>query len=276
MSLIPKLEIESVNNSATEIFIKDITGNYSTSNIGGYGGPNIQRSAVDSIIFTISHYDQHKYDKVRYVRVPVPSRPEYLTVPSIDQITSGTIIGLNSLTLGRSSVGKSLIPFKDGIYDINMHVITKSAPSSYKGYKGGYFIESNSAVMMDIFNKYDSIIINNNIYNIDKTTISNNNILYIEQPLKEDFELGILEVAYRGNVKAYSDVLSDKCIITSIGVLSVDKCSRCDSKKKEEDLFKYIMYKIAAELEFECGNYSKANDLLVGAYQGCSCNKCNC
>lgn len=270
MSLIPKIEIVEVDSASSNIVVRDITGEYSIDNTGGYGGSNILVSNISDIIFTISSYDSNKVDSLRFVRTSDVNHPEYLTLPTINDITNGTPVNINSVNLNITKPNQGLKAFPDGVYDINMYVANNSL-FNIVGNKGDSFVTSSTGGMDAVFNLYDGILIDNNIYTINRNIPSNANILYLEKPLKENATT--FKGVYQGNVKMYSDNLGKKCIVNAVGNLSLEDCG---CKKEEDLLFKYMMFTIAAQLEFDCGNYEKANDLLVGVYRGCGCLKCNC
>src|SRR5690606_42012657 len=64
-----KLDIIDVDSTGRIISVRNTTGNYNeTSNPGGFGLPNPTKSQVQSIIFTLSHYNESTINQVRLDR----------------------------------------------------------------------------------------------------------------------------------------------------------------------------------------------------------------
>lgn len=277
MALKTKLSIDSVDSTGRIFNIHDSTGIYDLStNDTGYGFPNPEVSDIDSIVFTISRYKEDKLHSVKYVRSLDPLNPEFLTIPSIEDIANGTEVNINSITLGITTPEEGLKTFADGVYDITMYTILGPGYSiTVSGDKGNKEIIGNGLDI--IFNNYFYINFNNIIYTIDKSRGTNaGENLYLIEDLKDDIVNEQINPVLFSNKKALNDAGSNCCISNGSGKLVLDSCcSPCESKF-EKAFFKLILYKMVAKINFNLCNYDKANDLLDGASKGCKSLKCNC
>lgn len=271
MALKTKLDFIGVDKTGRVITVKDSTGNYSSpDNEGGYGNPNPEITNITNILFTISEIESAKLNKLRFVRIADPAHPEYLVSPSIDDIASGVAdVEFTSIVLGLTEPQEGLKAFNDGIYDINMYTLFEQIAGTAS--QGDKIITGNG--FTSVYNSVDFIEVNNNIYTIDKTIPVNDNILTLVEELEED--INEFFPAYRANIKALNQAASDCCGTQEAGKLAENDTCGC-SEKKFDKLFKLWMYKIAAQIDYNCGNYIQANDLLKGAQRVCKSLNCKC
>lgn len=265
-----KLEFIGVDSTGRVITVKDITGLYnSVTNPTGYGSPNLEISDIDSILFTISEYDSDTLYKLRFIRVSDPNHPEYLITPSIDDIASGVSnVEFTSIVLNINEALDGLRAFDDAVYDINMY--TLFGQTNGTGVLGQKIITGTN--LDTIYNTVDFIVVDNNIYTIDKSVESDPNSLTLVESLKEN--VTSFYQAYFSNVKGINGAASDCCGNQEAGKLAEKDCN-C-SQDKFDSLFKLWMYKIAATIDFNCGNYKRANDLLKASQKVCKSFKCKC
>src|SRR5690606_6786890 len=145
---------------------------------------------------------------------------------------------------------EGLANFLDGVLDINMYTVMQTR-SGIVGNEGDMFITGTN---LDIISDtYNSIIIEDNIYQINHTIPYNaGTALYLTESLKEDTTS--FRPAYRANTKVYNSSGSDCCITEGVGVLSLSECCDDSKDKKVDTLFRVSMYKIAAQIEFNSEN----------------------
>lgn len=260
-----KLEFVDIDKTGGIITIKDSTGIYSITNPEGYGFPNASVGDMNKIIFTISQYNSDEIYKQTYVRVADPLYPEYLTTPTINQITAGTPIEFSSISLNQSSI---FIPFEDGVFDFNMYNVMTTAKTGVVAAQGNPFITGSG---LDTYLVYDSILVNEKLYDIDKTKNSNGGtILFLVQELEDSSTL--FYPAYRANMKALTDKATTTCLYNKVGKLALD-CG-CNSSTKEI-LADIELFRWAAQYAFDNQDYIKATELIVSAQRACESN-CNC
>jgi len=271
MALITQLDFVGVDKTGRVISVKDSTGLYSTpDNEGGYGTPNLEILDINTILFTISEIDSSNIYKLRFVKTPDTSHPEYLLIPSISDIANGiSNVEFTSIVLGITDPADGLKAFEDGIYDINMYTATDLIFAM--GTQGDKFITGSG--FTSVYNTVDYILVDNDIYTIDKTVPVDDNILTLKEELNQ--EVTEFYIVYRANTKALNQAASDCCGTQEAGkVAESDGCGCMD--KKLDNLFKLWMYKIAAQIDFNCGNYIQANELLKGAQKVCKSLNCKC
>lgn len=273
MALETKVQWLNVDSTGRVITVKDNTGAYnSTTNPTGYGTPNPEVSDINSILFTISEYDSSKINKVKFVRTVDANHPEYLINPSVDDIANGIVnVELTSIILGISTAEEGLKDFNDGIYDINMYTLMDEV-ASIDGDKGTKIITGTNLNL--VYDEVDYIIANDIVYKIDKSIPIESTSLTLITNLEDD--ITAFNPAYHSNVKALNDAASDCCGTKEAGRLAEEDCGCGCNDSKFDSLFKMWMYKIAAQIDFNCGNYSKANDLLKGAQRVCKSLNCGC
>lgn len=281
MSLITKVEHIDTDKTGRVITVKNTTGVYNVdTNPGGFGGINPPKSAVSYIVFGISDYDQSNYNYVRYVRTQDPNNPQYLVTPNLDAILDGTPVELNSITLGITDPYGGLLAFNDGVLDLNMYT-AMNLFGGVVGNQGDIYISVpppnlSTINLDDIYYNYHFIMVGEDVYEIDHRIPTNNGtVLYLTEPLKVNIDS--FYPVHVANTKIYNSRNSDCCIAAQAGKLSLtENCCRDCKDKTADNLFRVIMYKISAQLNFSSGDYEKSNDLLKAALRGCETLNCKC
>lgn len=280
MALIQKLKSLGSDTTGRILTVYDNTGLYdSNSNSNGYNsGINPDWNDFEFILFTIREYDSKKTNYVRYVKVADHSHPEYLTSPSIKEITEGAHIDITSISLNLNSPEEGLKTFKDGIYDINMYTAINDINNVNIEVEVGlnYLIDiDNTNQFQRIFDTYNNIIINNDIYTIDKSKSDElSNKLYLKEVITSS---GYVYSIYRANCKLYNSATSDCSIVESTGNLALlDSCKCSCGESDEETYFRLLMYKTVSKINYNSRDYKESNDLLKAAERGSKSLKCNC
>lgn len=245
MALVPKIEFQSINRDASEMYIKNITGAYNAvTNPTGYGTPNTGLSDISKIIFTVSSFtDAEVYS--------------YDTEPKAD-VVAGSVIVITPEKLG-AEAGYS---FEDGVYDINEYDVTTATLSIDTASAGNKFITLSTPIIEAQYDEYNVLIDNNdNIYNINKTVLFNANRIDTIEQLKA----GITSLAfgYRANVKAEVTVSMDY----NLGTLATEECG-CH---EEERLIKLYFHKAMARIAMDNQDYKRANTLISGTFNRSCC-----
>lgn len=256
MALQLKPESVSIDKTGAIFYIKDATGVYSATNTGGYGFPNPEVGDIDRIIFTVSNFNSSDILSQTYVRVADPLHPEWLTQPTINQITSGVTVELSSVTLTGSPFP---LLFSDGVEDLNMYTVMNAVKSGIVAQIGNPYVEGSN---LDTFLIYDSIYLGNKLYDIDKTkTTSGGTVLFLIQELQDNGTQ--FQPAYRGNVK----FINDKNLIEKLYGAAADISKSCDCKDID-NIMMMNLHRELAEISFEGEDYDSATTLL-GKYNCC-------
>ncbi|HEY9660763.1 MAG TPA: hypothetical protein V6C65_20085, partial [Allocoleopsis sp.] len=130
------------------------------------------------------------------------------------------------------------------------------------GYKGIVFLPSGS--------------LDTKVYLIDRTkTISDTQFYLTEVWTGDTEEAVVLRIAPEADLKVLAKETTEFCIVSEIGKMGAS-CS-CDDGK-EYDLMRLLMWLFAAQVNFDCKDYSAAHNKVVAAYMECTnCKKpCLC
>lgn len=237
------------DKTGAQLFIIDGTGVYSTSNPGGYGFPNTAVGDINRLVFTASNFNSKDIIIQTYVRVADPLHPEWMTSPTINQITSGTPIVMSSMNIINPTPFP--VPFSAGVVDINMYAILNTVKTGVVGLEGNPYVEGNG---LDAFLVYDSVYINNKLYDIDKTkSTSGGTVLWFIQELTEDATQ--FSPAYRGNLK----VLNDKPLVEKLYNTAAKQAMCCGDDWCDLML---NLHRELAQISFEAGDNGTASTLL--------------
>lgn len=259
----------TIDSTGRIISIIDTTGIYSTSNTTGYNTPNPLISDIEFIRYTLSYIDNSEIAGITLYRNSAMNNTVY-PQPSIDDIALGSPVRLTTTDLHLTSLTLGPKSFNDGILDLTMYTcfteITGVIGDEYTNFITGIDFT-------DIYNTVDSIIINDNIYNINKTIDNNNyNVLYLIEDLQEDID-GFYP-AYRANYKLLNDTGSTRCIQQNTGKVTYGDCNCLNDK--EDTLYRLTMYNLWAKYDYDAEDYINANKKLTSSLKTCKSLNCNC
>lgn len=266
MALKTKIKFQSIDKTGGIIKVKDTTGNYSIDNPEGYGFPNTPVGDINKIILTISQYSTTELYTQTYVRVADPNNPQFYITPTINQITSGTEIDITSISLGLSSI---YIPFEDGVFDLNMYSVLSTPKTGIIAAVGNPFVIGTD---LETYLQYDSILIANKLYDIDKTkNMVGGTILYLVQ----EIEIADTQFysTYRANTKFMTDMATTTQLYNKVGKLASNQDS---TDKLRLKLYDIELFKWASQYAFDNGDYIKANELIISAQMASKHLNCNC
>ena len=250
MALNTSLKVLSVDSKATRITIQDTTGQYSESNLGGYGNPN--PSVISSIIITVARLGckpSHVITQKLYN--PVAS------IPSIGSIMGGVPVVLDSFALGGTEGNLVVKPFTDGVLDIAMHTVLDNA-IAVTGDECRYTL---NGAGLDVLINYEHVLVGTHLYAIDKSKNTlDGTVLYLKEPLKESVtSVYPVSSAY---TKAFIDSQTNNKLINSIAELANPHIlATCDVKDLTETM-KLFVGKFSAQVSFEKKDYHRADEIL--------------
>lgn len=191
------------------------------------------------------------------------------TTPTASQICNGEVFEIDSNSLGFTKDDQGYYSFRDGIVEVDLHLGMDIVEVT--GARGDFFVIGTG--LQDVFDNYDSVLIGDKVYIIDKSKDTNaGTVLYFDKDLTED--ISEMTVAIRENTKVLSNLRTKIIIAKSAHILSNDyPSSRYRVLEKENGVLKVIKNKLASEIFFERGDYSKADFMLrenvqIGNYLG--------
>jgi len=265
MALETKLEFVSIDKTGAIIKLKDSTGAYSINNSTGYNFPNTSIGDISKVILTISEFDSNKVYKQTFSRVSDIAHPEYILTPTINQLTAGTEFEVSARSLGLSTI---YTPFEDGVLNINMYSLTTNIKTGIIAAIGTPFILGSN---LDSYLQYDSILIGDTIYDIDKTKTTNGGtILHLVQEIL--VTANSFTALYRANTKIIIDMGTKTYLYNLVGKLAHNSCD-CNSKTKDL-LLDIEIFKWASQYAYNSGDYIEANKLIKSAYKAAKYVNC--
>lgn len=267
MALVTKESFLNIDKTGTRIFIQEDTGAFNVStNPEGWGFPNTEIGDINKIIYVLTQYSSNQTARQTYVRVADPLHPEYLLTPTINQITSGTTVEINSMLLGISPVP---LPFDDGVFDLNVyHVLTVP--------KTGVIIATGNTMItgtgLSTYVQYDSVLVGDRLYDIDKSKPNSDTVLFLVQEIQEPATS--FNPTYRANVKFINTLDTEVCVNNKAGKLASD-CG-CDDSDKAFKLYTIKGFQWAANKLLQDNNMVEANKLIRTANKLCKSLNCGC
>lgn len=265
MALSPKVQFKSIDKAGGIIQVIDATGAYSVDNPGGWGFPNASVGDMSKVILTLSQYTILNTYKQTYVRVADPLHPEWLLSPTLNQIVAGADMTITAVTLGLSEF---IVPFEDGVFDLNMYNVLTTGKTGILAIQGNPFINGTG---LDTYLQYDSILVGDNLYDIDKTKSTvGGTILYLAQELLTNDT--VFYPCYRSNTKFMTDSATTACLYNKVG-----KLASCGGDKKvRENLSDIDLYQWGAQYAFDNADYVGASNLITAAQKMCEASNCGC
>jgi len=248
-----KLRFLSQDKSGRFIKVQDVTGLQSQGVIDGYGDPGLGVSDISCYYVSASKI----FSNAVFVHKITGNEPGK---PSLAEIASGAVFELDTSMFEEQKYDGVFIPieiFKDGVLDLNLYACF-AGYEDITGTKGDNFITGSD--FEDAY-KADSIVINDVIYDIDKSKDNNGyTVLYLLSDLEEDATE--FDILYRSNIKA---------LLKSVGEnLNAYACNFLADKHSSslwQNVFVAKCFRDAAVSFFNQNSpdYYKANSLLVGS-----------
>lgn len=243
------LKFISQSRDGRSVVLQDDTGNKS-SNPDGYGDDGLRPADVLSYYISVSRV----FNNEVYVQ---KITGEDLGFPTLEQIANGAAFTITTGFMTEQTDSGIIEPsyiFKDGVIDLNLYV-------AFSGYEGVVGNEGENFIIGADFEeayKADSIVINDVIYDIDKSRDNNGyTVLYLLSELDED--ITEFDILYRSNTKALLTSVSE-----NIHAYACDKLSDQEGSTDWHNIFAAQSFREAA-IEFfyqDVPDYYKANKLI--------------
>ena len=215
---------------------------------GGYSRP------VSEVVLQINDpFSVNKTGTLKHVNNLNPNHPEWLIVPTAQEIADGKIFTVDSNKLGISGYNEPYLSFRDGVLNLDLYVGLQTV--SVTGAEGtDYLIGTGLNLLLEA---YDSVIIGQEVYQLRKDMPTNGGtVVYLDKELKEDTSEVVF--AERNNLKIFNDFRT-KCIIGKSAYILLNTKR---VPEKEQAILKVVRNKVVAEVAFEQTDYLLADRLL--------------
>lgn len=222
---------------------------------GGYTTPLI------AVLVTIDNaFGTGKDGITRYQNVPDPNHPEYLISPSAQNIGLGQVFTVDSYTQGVTDITQGYYEFKEGVLNINYY--TSDLQKQVEAVKGTNWLIGTG--FDDLVEKYDSVIIDTQVYQIMKGLDYSTNggtVIYLDRDLHRDVDDVLF--AERSNLKALNNEVTKTIIARGASILADPLYRNSGSLERQNGVLKVIRNNIASQILFDRYDYAEANKLLL-------------
>lgn len=244
MSVIPKIAINKELTSNLQIIVNDVTGVYTPSNTGGYGGPNGNPyTDINKYIFEVFNL----YTEESFIQVQSDDilNPQHFNNPSIARIVNKEDVYLDADNF-------SLSRFADGLYKIVLNAVM-NYPLNGDGFAGEEVIVNVSGAKY-IYDNYKYISVGDTVYEIQSII---DTTLVLDKPIVESFNE--FNPVIRKSIEfILSDEIDDSINLAIANLAKQDKCS---SNNNLVDLLSEIqLYNWGIKLSLEAGDIIQAYD----------------
>jgi hypothetical protein len=259
MALLPKLNLVNIALDASTITLVDATGEYSTSNVGGFGPPNPIKADVTSAIFGLYKICSPSV-VVRYRENTLTNlfaAGEVFSASRFPGITNGNVYadGVYGIKYGLAFAGTGNITFTGGSKQFTLTNAATIFASAI-----GFVLPSTPY----------------QVYYIDKTKTLDAAGGYVTSSLPTVGATSSFEIIYEGDLKLLIDKAGERCLTEDIGIWAMNGCA----DEKFRNIQKRFMQRIALKSKFTQGYLFDADKLAVDLANYCDCTTpyqpCNC
>ena len=246
------MENNSLKLIGTDTYARKIT--FQDVKQGGYSTPLI------AVLITIDNaFGTGKNGVTRYQNKVDLDHPKYLILPTATDIGLGKAFTVDSYTLGVTDITQGYYGFREGVLNVNYYA--SDLQIQVRGVKGTNWLIG--AGFDDIVSKYDSVIIDQEVYQIMKGAEYPTNagtVLHLDRDLHRDTDKVLC--AERSNLKVLNNETT-KVIIARGACIMADPLYRNNGiLEKQNGVLKVIRNKIASQILFDRHDYTKADKLL--------------
>lgn len=248
MALIPKITLSALLADASGFSLQETTGDYSTTNPGGYGDLNIDRSLAAGVLIQV----YHEGDELEIAT--------YKPFPATDFI-AGTFPQLISI----SQFGESGY-FGDGVLHVQYHVLL--APIILSSVAAdGLTVNSNEE-----FRSNESVVVvGTTSYRVDTAAPNTPSSLKLLDPIP--VTTTSVETGYTGTSHMFNNRHVESDLASAIGAYA-GQCGCND--KKTMDLMEILLKNLGAQVRYNCGDLRGAQNILVALRNTLKGGSCGC
>lgn len=222
---------------------------------GGYTTP------TQVVVLNVDNpFGTKKNGTVRYQNTLDLDHPEYLVIPTAGQISDGIEFTVDSYTLGVTKEDQGYYSFRDGVLNVNYYVSDDTLEVT--GVKDTNWLIGSG--FEPILEKYDSVIIGKEVYQIMKGFNYPSNagtVIYLDRDLTED--VSEVHVAERSNLKVLNNTVTKTTIARGACIMADPLYRNNGILEKQNGVFKVIRNNEASRILFEREDYAEADRLLT-------------
>ena len=187
-----------------------------------------------------------------------PNNPDFIYYPTAENIGDGETFSLNSNNMGITDFYSPYYAFRDGVISMDAYASWESI--SAEGTQGNNFLKVTSGAL-DVIEQYSAVIVNSEVYHIDKTQYTNaDTLIFLMEDLLTDVDS--VELAIRDNVKLWNNVRTKKTIAELVSAISLNNPKRKIFVDLEQAVLKVIRNDIASKILFQNKEYDRSEYLL--------------
>ena len=258
MALLPILTLLDTAKDASSLLVVDGTGNYSSTNTGGFGTPNPLKANVTGAILSLyTICNPNVLVNFRLTTTAfVLDAGQTISANSFPGITSGSV-------------------FKDGVYGIKYNLLYLQSLTLAFTAGSSVFTVTGAAT---IFAAAVGFVLGNNstIYYIDRTKALDSSGGSIIGTFDTTGARGAFEVCYAGDLKILVDKAGNKCLVEDIGIWANAGCKDDNFK----DIWTRYKQRVAMQSKFTQGYLNDADKLAHNLSNYCDCQTpyipCSC
>lgn len=245
MALKPKIQLSGLSSTATSFLLTEVTGNYSSTNVGGYNTPNVTRGAIVSLLIQL--YNEGNAEAILGFKPDditdfIAGDPQTISVGTFDKTGS----------------------FTDGVIHVKYHSLMAAVILTSKSTDG---LTINSA---SSFKGNESVVvIGTTAYRVDTTASNTPSTLKLLDAIPDDATTvlpGYTGAAHILNNKHLSSQLSKK-----IGIYAGESCNDIVGLF----LTKILLKKVGSEVRYDCNDIKGAQAIITTAIndleEDCKC-----
>lgn len=259
MAIVQKLIVDKSKSNQFRIIVRDETGSFNSSNTTGYGGLNGNPiSNISRYIFDIYNVNTNQsYRQIQSDNLDIIT--DYHN-PALNRIANKEDVELNSDNFDLES-------FNDGVYKIIMN--TEFNTNLFgEGFEGQEVI-NNVQSSKSIYDNYDGIIVNNEIYIITNEV---EGVLILDRPIVSDFT-SFKPILRSSKTFILYDKLND-CINKKIAT-TISNCL-CDDTQEIKSIAELQLLDWGITRSIDKEDYTQAKIYIDLLMKICSSLNCNC
>lgn len=246
MPLLPKIIVSSLSDFADSVIIRDVTGIYSGSNLGGFSSPNVDKADIVEIV--IQAYNEG-----------TPELPLYYRPIAVQSFLLGGDQIIKVDNFGSSGV------FSDGVLNFNYNLLLAATVitsvsnlgktlNSTSGFKGNEQV----------------VVVGNNIYKVDPAATNTTSVLNLLSAIP------LTTASVRAGYTGSGSILNNKKLASGLAKQIGIYAGRCSCNTDQVNfLCELYLKKIGSETRFSCNDIKGAHSIVVAANNlltgGCSC-----
>lgn len=260
----PKLQVTR-NNDGT-LLVKDITGDYSSTNVGGYGDPNIDQSQVTKCFITIRYLSSgSKYHSIN------------LNIATMR--STGVILAATDFT------NFTLSSFPDGVFEfeyiVGINAGFRSIPwvvpaTEVVFYDNTYAPITTAGIIFEWLDPFTT-------YLWDRTRPLDETHGFVTTALPTWIDPSgdpstwytRFTLYYRGISHLAVQVTGYACLIQDIGAFSFETCACSDSDARCKLSYRQML-STAIQVKADAGDWGAAHELAVKLQSYCIKENCDC